>query len=294
MTISEFISTGCGIDDSSVIYKLTNLVNNKIYIGQTKTSLRKRMISHLSQARKYTKAKKHHLQFAIQKYGSDNFQIEILECCNQENLNNREIFWIEYFNTTDPNIGYNCTIGGDGCSMKRKVKQSTRSKISEANLDKWKDNEYKRKQYASRVAAHKRKIKKIVQLTYSYDVIAIWDYKKDIAEKYGTQIYNLRKDRKFIITKGYIWMYLDDYNSIQLSDPIIVQLDYNYNIINNYYDYKTANIRIYELTGTYGNLQFNTNQKRTKLKGTRKAGFIWMQYNYYKQLYLSNESIGYT
>lgn len=90
---------------------------------------------------------------------------------------------------------------------------------------------------------------------------------------------------------------LDSFNVVykltNLSNGI-VQLDNNYNIVNSYYDYRTANIRIHELTGTYGNLQFNTNQKRTKLRGTRKAGFIWMQYSYYKQLISSNESIGYT
>lgn len=294
MTITEFISTGCGLDSFNVIYKLTNLSNGKVYIGQTRNSLRKRIISHLSQASSRTKAKKHHLQFAIQNYGSDNFQIEILECCNQDKLNEREIFWIEYFNTTDPSVGYNCTKGGDGCSMKREIKQSTRSKISEANSSKWQDSEYRQRQRDARIAAHKRKVKEIVQLTYSYDIVSIWNYKKDIAEKYGTQIYELRKNRKSVITKGYIWMYLDDYNSIQLPDPVIVQLDNNYNIVNNYYDYKTANIRIHELTGTYGNLQFNTNQKRTRLRGTKKAGFIWMQYSYYKQIISSNENIGYT
>lgn len=60
MTITEFINTGCGVDAVSVIYKLTNLQNGKIYIGQTKGSLRKRIISHLSHANKFTKSKKHH------------------------------------------------------------------------------------------------------------------------------------------------------------------------------------------------------------------------------------------
>lgn len=55
MTITEFIDTGCGKDEISVIYKLTNLRNNKIYIGQTKNSLRKRILSHLSQANQFTK-----------------------------------------------------------------------------------------------------------------------------------------------------------------------------------------------------------------------------------------------
>lgn len=55
-------------------------------------------------------------------------------------------------------------------------------------------------------------------------------------------------------------------------------------VLNYYYEYKTANIRIYELTGYYGNLQFNLNQKFTKLKGTERANCIWMLYERYKQI----------
>lgn len=284
MTITEFINTGCGVDAVSVIYKLTNLQNGKIYIGQTKGSLRKRVISHLSHANKFTKSKKHHLQFALQKYGYNNFQIEIIEACDPSRLNDREVFWIRYYNSTDPDKGYNCTNGGDGCSIAREIKNSTKIKISEANKAKWKDEEYRKRQHDSRVKQHQRNAKKIVQLTYSYEVIKIWEYKKDICNSFGSQIYNLRGDRKSIITGGYIWMYLEDYNSMQLQEPLIVQLDKQMKVINYYYDYKTANIRIHELTGQYGNLQFNLNQKFTKLKGTRKADCIWMLYECYKQI----------
>ena len=97
MTITEFIDTGSGANDACLIYKLTNIKNNKVYIGQTKNSLRRRIMSHLTQSRINTKSKKHHLQFAIQKYGYDNFDISILEVCKQEQLNEREMFWIRYY-----------------------------------------------------------------------------------------------------------------------------------------------------------------------------------------------------
>lgn len=290
MTITEFINTGCGTDNISVIYKLTNIQNGKVYIGQTKGSLRKRIITHLSQARKFTKSKKHHLQFALQKYGYDNFQIETIEACDPCHLNEREVFWIKHYNSTNPSIGYNCTNGGDGCSMAREIKDSTRTKISEANKLKWKDIDYREKQHAARIKAHQRNAKDIVQLTYSYELVKIWKFKKDICNNFGNQIYNLRKSRKSVITGGYIWMYLEDYNSIQLPEPLIVQLDNNLDIINYYYDYRTANMRIHELTGYYGNLQFNLNQKFTKIKGTKKANCIWMLYDNYKKIKnLSND-----
>ena len=292
MTIAEFIDTGCGIDSFNVIYKLTNTVNNKVYIGQTANSLRKRIIAHLSHSNKYTKSKKHHLQFALQKYGYHNFQIEILETCNRSDLNDREIFWIKYFDSTDSTKGYNCTKGGDGCAIARQIKESTRKKISEANKNKWSDDEYRLRQKKSRIRSHKNRLKKTVQLTYSYDIVKIWDYKKDIATKYNSSIYNLSKDKNYILMGGYIWMNLDDFNNFKLPEPLIVQLDNDFNVLNFFYDYKTANIRIHELTGTYGNLQFNLYQKRTCLNGTKKGGYTWMSYMRYKEI--KNESIGYT
>lgn len=284
MTITEFIDTGSGANDACLIYKLTNIKNNKVYIGQTKNSLRRRIMSHLTQSRINTKSKKHHLQFAIQKYGYDNFDISILEVCKQEQLNEREMFWIRYYCSTDPSKGYNCTNGGDGCSIAREIKDSTRDKISKANQLKWQDPEYKKRQRESRIKAHQRKIKEIVQLTYSYKVIKIWSHKKDVCNNFNSQIYNLRGGRKIVMSCGFIWMYLDDYNSMQLSEPLIVQLDKSLNLIDYYYDYKTANRRIYELCGTFGRLQFDVNQKFTKTKGTKKAGYIWMLYETYKNL----------
>lgn len=193
------------------------------------------------------------------------------------------MFWIRYYCSTDPSKGYNCTNGGDGCSIAREIKDSTRDKISKANQLKWQDPEYKKRQRESRIKAHQRKIKEIVQLTYSYKVIKIWSHKKDVCNNFNSQIYNLRGGRKIVMSCGFIWMYLDDYNSMQLSEPLIVQLDKNLNLIDYYYDYKTANRRIYELCGTFGRLQFDVNQKFTKTKGTKKAGYIWMLYETYKK-----------
>lgn len=89
-----------------IIYKITNTVNNKSYIGQTRQSIQFRWNQHTS--------KKDNTYFhnAIQKYGKDNFTIEILEECNVEVLNEREIYYISKFDTFKN--GYNLTIGGDG------------------------------------------------------------------------------------------------------------------------------------------------------------------------------------
>lgn len=88
------------------IYKITNKVNGKSYIGQTRYTIEFRWRQHLH--------KKDNTYFhnAIKKYGVDNFIVEKLEECNIEDLNEKEIYYIAKYNTFKD--GYNLTIGGDG------------------------------------------------------------------------------------------------------------------------------------------------------------------------------------
>ena len=90
-----------------MIYKYTNLINGKIYIEQTTTQLEKKDKKHIYGTKQY-------IDKAIRKYGRENFSLEILENnINIENLDNREIYYIDKFSSNDPNIGYNRTIGGN-------------------------------------------------------------------------------------------------------------------------------------------------------------------------------------
>lgn len=89
-----------------IIYKVTNKVNGKSYIGQTRYTLEFRWRQHLH--------KKDNVYFhnAIKKYGAENFSLEVLEECDVDKLNSREIFYIAKYNTFEN--GYNLTLGGDG------------------------------------------------------------------------------------------------------------------------------------------------------------------------------------
>lgn len=89
------------------IYKITNKINNKIYIGQT-TNYKRRFAEHKRQRSGNEPEKV--LYQAFSKYGIENFNFEIIEEC--ENYNEREIFWIKYYNSLVPN-GYNMTEGGE-------------------------------------------------------------------------------------------------------------------------------------------------------------------------------------
>jgi len=91
------------MDTIMIIYKTTNLINRKIYIGKDKHNDPRYLGSGKS------------LHYAIKKYGRENFQKEILEYCESENhMAEQEMIWIHKFNSTDRAIGYNMTNGGLG------------------------------------------------------------------------------------------------------------------------------------------------------------------------------------
>jgi group I intron endonuclease len=93
-----------------IIYKATNLLNNKSYIGQTTRSLEKRISDHYA-ASKNTKYR--YFTNAIKKYGITNFSWQLLEeCSTKEDLDLAEIKWIEHFNTLNEDFGYNLKTGG--------------------------------------------------------------------------------------------------------------------------------------------------------------------------------------
>lgn len=87
-----------------VIYKITNLINGEAYIGQT-INFERRKKEHLKAKDNFA------IHNAIRKYGIDNFSWEILEECSENLLNEREKYWISYYNTYKE--GYNSTRGGE-------------------------------------------------------------------------------------------------------------------------------------------------------------------------------------
>lgn len=86
-----------------VIYKTTNKITGKIYIGQTKNDTP----DYLGSGKI--------LRYAIEKYGKENFEKEILEeCASKEDMDTAEIYWISHYESTKREIGYNISIGGTG------------------------------------------------------------------------------------------------------------------------------------------------------------------------------------
>ena len=104
------------------IYLLTNKINGKQYVGKTKRSLEKRIVEHKRNDSKGGSA----IEVAIQKYGWENFTVEILETCPVEKMDERERHFIKALGTKSPD-GYNLTDGGEGLSN---PSPETRAKMS--------------------------------------------------------------------------------------------------------------------------------------------------------------------
>lgn len=147
------------------IYKITNKINNKIYIGQTiknrptdRFSQHKYAARHLDQDNGIS-----YLHRAMNKDGVDNFDFEIIEEIDNSLLNEQEKYWINFYNCQMPN-GYNMTIGGEGAQgysrpqtieEREKRKESNKQfyidhpeekdKISERSKKLWESEEYRNK-----------------------------------------------------------------------------------------------------------------------------------------------------
>jgi group I intron endonuclease len=130
------------------IYKMTNLINGKRYIGQTTGTLKRRLLTH-----KYGKTR---VGNAVRKYGPENFKIELVcKAVDQSELNAREISTIRLFKTLLPN-GYNVALGGNrskriASPMKgKKHSEATKLKMSLAAKNKPKSKESVLKMIASK------------------------------------------------------------------------------------------------------------------------------------------------
>lgn len=130
------------------IYKITCLINNKIYIGQTLNYV-SRICHHKSKLKRNCNDNKY-LQEDYNKYGLNNFTFEILEECKEENLLERETYWINYFGGKESEKLYNM-LDKDGHNLELRhlngirhkdkiVSEVTRQKLSNAMKNKFSGN----------------------------------------------------------------------------------------------------------------------------------------------------------
>lgn len=158
------------------IYKITNMRNGKIYIGQS-VDINHRKSCHEYDL-KHNRHKNLHLQRAYN-LEPDAFKFEIICECREEDLDELEIFYIQKYNCLDDRCGYNFDKGGKGAG---RMSDETKAKLSKAKMgnkamcgirlsDEW-------KQHLSEAQPHKRRVE-CVETGVIYDSFA------DAARKTG-------------------------------------------------------------------------------------------------------------
>lgn len=135
------------------IYKLTNVINGKAYIGQSK-DIAGRMKTHIKDSVRVNDVRGQFPMYVdMRKQGKENFKLEILETCQVEDLNEREEYYIRTHRTDESEIGYNQTRYAYpfrdpkiiAKSHTPEIMKAHGKRIREWNLKQWKNPEYRKK-----------------------------------------------------------------------------------------------------------------------------------------------------
>ena len=132
------------------IYKITNISNGKIYVGQAVSHIlnhkkyrpyghQGRFRCHISEAFSSKKNQSHYLNNAIRKYGVDDFVVELIECCEIKKSDERETHYIKELNSLFPN-GYNLKNGGSVFTHSDESKK----RVSDGVSNYYKDKKFER------------------------------------------------------------------------------------------------------------------------------------------------------
>jgi len=132
------------------IYKITNLANGKIYVGQAVSHILNhkryrpygyegRFRCHISEAFSQKKNQSHYLNNAIRKYGVNEFNVELIEYCEIEKADEREIYYIKTLNSLYPN-GYNLKNGGNIFTHSEESKK----RVSNGVINYFKDKKFEK------------------------------------------------------------------------------------------------------------------------------------------------------
>ena len=182
------------------IYKITNLKNNKIYVGSA-INIGNRFKTH----KRLLKNNKHfnnHLQSAYNKYGEDYFKYEIIEITSAEVMLEKECHWINLLNANNSEYGYNKRINVTS-NLGIKLSDETKKKLSDSHLG------HKRSEDANRKIIESQ-YKKICQFDREGNHIKTYNSLQDAATelkcKYTTSITACLKKR-LPSAFGFLWCY---------------------------------------------------------------------------------------
>lgn len=177
------------------IYKIENQVNGKIYIGQS-INIEQRWYNHRNELNGNRHCNRH-LQNSWNKHGEKNFKFEIIEECTLDNIDEKEIYWISYYNSTNIFNGYNISSGGNASSRGVKLTQE-------------------QKEYMSKV----KNPEEIVQIDFNGNIVKIWRSATHAQRTLGIRACSIlkcaRQDGSYQ-ANGYFWFFakifdIDNFN----------------------------------------------------------------------------------
>lgn len=182
-----------------VIYIIKNKLNGKVYIGQTIQNPKDRWYRHCAKSNISKNEANMHIKRAILKYGKENFSFEVIETCLKEQLNEREIYWINYYDSY--NKGYNNTLGGSSGTKPLKINKKEFSKIKNLYLDEF----LTLKEIANKYNVDKATIKHILYLQKVKLRTKTYKYKEDFLIGLLNSGKSLRKiESEYGISRGYL------------------------------------------------------------------------------------------
>lgn len=169
------------------IYKIENCVNHKVYIGQS-VDIYTRWSAH-KKYKKYKDRQHYFLYQAMDKYGIDNFSFTILEECNESDLDDKEIYYIQLYDSYKN--GYNMTLGGSGV---KGGNQSSRNKAPK-NIQQFCQHD----------------ITEVAKLDKRFNILAYYPSVQEAARQNHVEATNISKtlQGRNIYCDGYIYMYAD-------------------------------------------------------------------------------------
>ncbi len=190
------------------VYKITNKINSKVYVGITVQGYKTRWFKHCSDAIHDSTFPLHN---AIRKYGIDNFQIEVIEVCNTiEELKNREKYWISTLQSRNTQNGYNLTDGGDG-TFGRIFSEETKKKLSIAAKNR-KATDFT-KEILRKASPNNKEI-----MMFNLENIYIRSFRssREASREVKVAATNIAKCARGIYktSGGYIWKYKENNNNV--------------------------------------------------------------------------------
>lgn len=184
------------------IYKVTNKVNNKIYIGQTIQRVQDRWYRHCGKSGLPETEMKTHFKRAILKYGKENFIVETLETCDSSLLNEREKYYIKLYDSY--RCGYNSTLGGQDGAKPFKTTEEDNESIIELYKEGFSLKDIGKEYKIDKATVKSILVRHNIELRTSKAVKYTSKVRESILQDYNQGI--SRKDimKKYLISKSYL------------------------------------------------------------------------------------------